>query len=476
LEVALTIRVFPLWLLVLSLILSSFGCDCGDDDDDDDNDATGDDEDDDDDSTDDDDDDNDVIDDDDDTGTDDDDDDDTGTDDDDDDDDDDNNDDDSVTCVPVWSDSDVGAIVQKVALADTVNESWVGYYLNNERFSHYQTSGNGTPVFEYGFVEDPPDNLTVASAEDASLGILAIRTAGEEVVLMAFDSANGVAPIWTFTFDTGYDGIGKNGLDVTADGSIVAASAYVSGGAACLLILIDGATGIEIDRYSTTSSIGTVELSDDGTRILAGISDTAVVLDADTFAELHSFQISGSGGTPRISRDGTAVAAGGFDIKAYREGSKGWDLVFTEATASNWYGDGIAISGDGTRLISVSRNYTTDHDLTYRIEDLISGTELARTTTTGVGAYQDSVVAAQASETGDIFSVATWGLELNEHPEVQIFDSSLNRIGEIDMPGSPFSLDMSLDGRYIIAGGKAVHANELGSGGDVMVCEMVPVD
>lgn len=43
---------------------------------------------------------------------------------------------------------------------------------------------------------------------------------------------------------------------------------------------------------------------------------------------------------------------------------------------------------------------------------------------------------------------------------------------ELDMAGSLFSLDLSSDGRYLIAGGKHVHANQFGNGGDLYVVDL----
>jgi hypothetical protein len=166
------------------------------------------------------------------------------------------------------------------------------------------------------------------------------------------------------------------------------------------------------------------------------------------------------------------LAAGGFDCKAYKDSGDGWVLAHSENESNQWYGSGLAISGDGDTLFSASRTYTTNLTLTYRVIDLTTGNELGRSTTTGSGSYQDSIARAQASSDGTVFSIASWGVENNAHPEVQIFDRNANRIAYMDMPGSPMDLDMTLDGRYVLAGGKAVHANEMGSGGDVYVCDM----
>lgn len=85
-------------------------------------------------------------------------------------------------------------------------------------------------------------------------------------------------------------------------------------------------------------------------------------------------------------------------------------------------------------------------------------------TTRGTGSFQDTVAGAQASADGQTFAVVSWGTRNNVHPEVQVFDRDLALIAGIDTPGSPFSVDMTRDGRHVVVGSKAVHANDLGSG------------
>ncbi|MCH8053895.1 MAG: hypothetical protein IH895_07525, partial [Planctomycetes bacterium] len=78
-----------------------------------------------------------------------------------------------------------------------------------------------------------------------------------------------------------------------------------------------------------------------------------------------------------------------------------------------------------------------------------------------------------------LFSVISWGTQDNVHPEMQIFDRDLNLVGWIDTPGSPFSVDMTRDGQFVVVGGKAVHANTFGNGSDTYafrVFEACPAD
>ncbi|MBC7771119.1 MAG: hypothetical protein H7210_01360, partial [Pyrinomonadaceae bacterium] len=87
----------------------------------------------------------------------------------------------------------------------------------------------------------------------------------------------------------------------------------------------------------------------------------------------------------------------------------------------------------------------------------------------------DTLQGAQASADGTRFVVVSWGTVDNAHPEVQIFDRSLALIGSIDTPGSPYAVDMTANGRYVVVGGKHVHANTFGNGSDAYSYRIGPV-
>ncbi|MDP8221711.1 MAG: hypothetical protein P9L99_00005, partial [Candidatus Lernaella stagnicola] len=342
--------------------------------------------------------------------------------------------------------------------------------LNDESLLHFALDGGGAPDFSVDLMTFETERSLVAAAGSVSLGVAVIQSTGDDVFATAFNSTNGDTALWTYDFDEGFTML-SGALDVAADGSVVVAGARDPEAETTLLVVLDGGTGVELRRLEQTANISTVELSDDGARAVFTEGATASVIDISNLSELFSFAVSGSGGRHGISRDGNAVTAGGFDAAAYVETAKGWELAWSEAEATQWYGNGLALSGDGETLFAVSRNYSNDRDVTYRAVDLTNGSELGRYTTTGAGEFQDAPWRSQASQDGSVLVAVTWGLETNDHPELQVFDRQMNLLGGLDTPGSPFDVDLSEDGRYIIVGGKAVHANDIGSGGDVYMLD-----
>ena len=62
--------------------------------------------------------------------------------------------------------------------------------------------------------------------------------------------------------------------------------------------------------------------------------------------------------------------------------------------------------------------------------------------------------------------------QFHDWPEVMVFNRNVQLIGQIDFPGSAFSVDVSSDGQYVVGGSKAVHANQFGSGGRIELIQL----
>jgi hypothetical protein len=369
----------------------------------------------------------------------------------------------------VWSLNVAGSIAQSVVLSDTTNESWVGENLNYERLSYFHTVGNNTPVWEFSLSENP-DVVAVASAESVSLCVLSSRSASTGALLRAFDRNSGgrVPTLWDYVFEAQYVNFGMKAVDVAADGHLVLAAAQMSGTAQSLVVVLDGATGAELNRRVINQYVSAVELSDDGMRAALTEGATTEIVETDSLAGLFSFPVSGAGGTARLSRDGQVAAAGGFDYHVYRDNGGTWGQIYHGSESGEWLGNGIALSANGDTMFLVSHNYAGGYlRLTYRLVDLTQGVELHRIVTQGTGTLQDAVQRAEMSGDGRVMAVVSWGTQNMVHPQTQVFDRQLTRIGGITSPGSPFDLDMARSGEYLLVGCKHVHANSFGNGGDI---------
>jgi hypothetical protein len=180
-----------------------------------------------------------------------------------------------------------------------------------------------------------------------------------------------------------------------------------------------------------------VELDDSGGRAVVTAGSVARLYDTSTMTELHSLSVSGTGGYHRISRDGTAIAAGGFNIRAAREVGGSWQNVYSGTGSQDWFGWGVALSGDGETLFVLSHNYG-DGYLTngHRLIDLTTGTEIGRTSYTGSGGLQNSAVGARANQDGTLFVAASWGDEF-PMPSITIDGRTASLRARNHPPGRP---------------------------------------
>ena len=364
----------------------------------------------------------------------------------------------------LWTYVDPVSITESVALGNNGAESWVGHWLNDKRMSKFTTAGAGVPDFVYSMSGENPDAIGVAAASDASLCAVLSWPTGGPLSLRGFSNAGGNTPLWTYTFPAAYKNSGQRSVAVNEDGTRVAACAY--DGANTLLNILDGTSNTVLVSETITGFCSGVELSGDGSRVLVTAGDTARLYDTATLTQIYSLQTSGAGGYHRISRDGTAIACGGFNIRAAREIAGVWQQVYATGGSNDWFGYGMALSGDGKTLFVVSHDYGQNYlPNDHQIIDLLTGTVIATWSYTGTGSFQNTVVGAQVNTDGTVFACASWGDQGNTQPEVRIFDRNLTMIGSIDSEGSPFEIDMSPDGHYVLVGSKAVHANSFGNGG-----------
>ncbi len=370
----------------------------------------------------------------------------------------------------LWTYVDAASIPDSVALGDDGSESWVAHSLNDKRMSKFTTTGGGLPDFSYSLAMQMPDTIGVAAAADVTLGAMIEWKNNALISVRGFAGTGTGTPLWSFVYNGTYTNSGKRAVAVSGNGMRVATCAF--DGTDTLLVLHNGATGAMMGSATIPGYCSGVEMDDSGSRILVTAGSVARLYDTATMTEEYSLATSGAGGYHRISRDGTAIAAGGFNIRAAREIDGVWQTVYAGGGSNDWFGYGVSLSGDGETLFVLSHDYGDGYQTNeHRIVDLNTGTVVAVSSYTGSGSLQNSAVATSVNDDGTVFAAASWGDAGNTEPEVRIFDRDLNMIGSIDTPGSPFDLDMSRDGKYVLVGSKSVHANTFGNGGNTYAYE-----
>ncbi|MBD3167154.1 hypothetical protein GF324_11175, partial [bacterium] len=86
----------------------------------------------------------------------------------------------------------------------------------------------------------------------------------------------------------------------------------------------------------------------------------------------------------------------------------------------------------------------------------------------------DLVEDVKLSDDGLVLAGISWGpLSPATGSDIRVWEtSSSEHFFDIEHAGSPNALDLSYDGRWMIVGGKGVHARQFGNGGELFACEI----
>jgi len=370
----------------------------------------------------------------------------------------------------VWVDRNhQNAIAQHTAIAG--NGMWIqaGWYLNNERTSLYRTLGTNTPTWTFPMSEADWFISTDVSMDGAGIGVLADGEA-----CYSFSSAS-AAPNWVFSPPAGFNfSSSAQGptISIADDGSVYAALA-VQPGLGRLFLLNTAGDTIRTISFNPTRGIYGVDMANDASVICVSTYDAIYVFNADGSRRDSIMQY---GQTPaKISADGKYLVKGDFYTRVYlyRWNGSNYDQMWQHATGHPWV-TSVAISDDGSTIMAGTFQYSPGNTGKVLLYDSSSATPLWEYTQ-----YGDYVPTCALSEDGSRAVAGSWGQYNTTFGDVlTVFDRTSSTpifqlLDDIDEPGSIFSVDISKDGSFITAGGKAVHAREFGNGGEVYAIRML---
>lgn len=371
----------------------------------------------------------------------------------------------------LWTDLEPISIPQSCGLSPFSNSAWVGEALNTERLQRFTLTGNGVPAGEFLGTHALFNPAAAAAAQNADLAVFMDQLAQDgPFKLIAFRSTDTTTPLWVGGPPPNFNNSGVHNLRVSRDGSVVAAAFWDLTGHTSVCYFYNANTGAEIGHWSGTDYIGGVDLTDNGSLAILQATQYARLIDTATGQEVWSTTGSGAGGWYNISGDGNVIVVGGFSFQVFKKSGAVYQPVINFNAPTSWFSWGSAVSRDGTTVGALTHDYGSNYlNTAVRVWDVASGALINTVTTTGTGAMQDAGVYGVMSDNGQVFAVASWGTENNDHPEVRVFNRNVELIESIDTPGSPFALDLSGDGQYVLAGSKSVHANTFGNGGRVQL-------
>ncbi len=370
----------------------------------------------------------------------------------------------------LWVDrSHQNAIAQHTAIAG--NGMWIqaGWYLNNERTNLYRTLGTATPTWSFPM---PGADWFISTDVSMNGGDIGVQAAGE--ACYSFSSVSGV-PKWSYYLPPGFEfSSSAQGptISVTDDGSVYAALARGPSEGRLFLFDAYGDT-IRTVAFNPTTGIYGIDISNDGSVICISTYYAIFVFNADGS---RRDSIGNYGQTAaKISGDGTYLVKGDFNTRVYlyRWTGSSYGLLWQYNSGHPWV-TAVAISDDGSTVMAGTYQYSPANAGKVMLFDSSSSTPLWQYTQ-----YGDYVASCALNENGSRAVAGSWGQYNGTFGDVMtIFDRGsatpiFQVLDDIDEPGSIFSVDISKDGSFVTAGGKAVHAREFGNGGEVYAIRML---
>jgi WD40 repeat protein len=348
-------------------------------------------------------------------------------------------------------------IAQSTAISADGRHVFANWYLNAERASYYRTLATEVPLWEApGSYPWAYGGRQIGASEDGSVLALSSQTAAHKW------SRNSPYPDWSYS----YPQPGVAFARTSRQGNIVAA---VAGGTLYVLNPRSGEI-LGTEPVSEPTRLQGLDISDDGEVIAVTLYDSCLVFDRSGRRAGIPIGTSNTGTqyAAALSGDGELLVTGDYYgmLKLYRWSGSTYVLRWSASVGTPWVA-GVDISADGS-TIACGTGYANGKLCVF---DSSSSTPLMVYQNYGSsGAYVSSVA---LSADGSRVAAASWG-DIAPSGTFRVFTvhnrsdtTPLVAITRDEEPGSLFACDISADGQFACAGGKAVHAQQMGNGGEV---------
>src|SRR4029077_220213 len=375
----------------------------------------------------------------------------------------------------LWMVDDQNAIADGVSI--DANNVWGAWLLSGARLTIYAITGNGTPA--WNFSSFGSGNSGVAAAKGANRsGFMESNAAGNDFRQHGFRSSSSGTPDWSFPYPVSDPNLPASSRKVATsrDGSTIAAVVSDSVTQNSTLYVFDANTGAVTLMWMDPLRMNGVVLTDNGSKALVAQDNRATLVDTSSGNII--FSVAGSGGGAMMypmSGDGSVFAVGGFNFDAYAYNGTTYNRVIHLTRANFWFGGAVTVSHDGSTAGTFGGNYLNGWlSGEVYLFDVPTGNLIGSYPVSGTGMYQGTPIGAGSNDNGTVMAFASWGTQNHDWPEVMVFNRSVQLIGQINFPGSAFSVDVTTDGHYVVGGAKAVHANQFGNGGRIELIQLQP--
>jgi hypothetical protein len=350
------------------------------------------------------------------------------------------------------------AIVQNLAIQGDGLGIYAYWDLNNQRTAYYRTLGQNTPVWESPGVHyyTYGGHQIGASRHGEALASAALDQAKE------WSKLSGI-PRWSYRYPTLVYAAAK----VNSYGTRVAVATALG-----RLYVLDAQTGDTLwtAPFNEGSRLQGVTLTCDGTIVAVTVYDSCFVFENGNRRGAVPIGTVNCGTqyAAKLSTDGKYLVTGDYygRVRLYRWSGTNYDLMWNAAVGNPWVTD-VNISKDGS-TIAAGTGYSSGKAVVF---DSSSATPLW--VYQGFGAYGAEIASCALSQNGSRIAFASWGdtVQSGATYVLTVHDRSSSNplcgVTRDEEVGSLFCCDISGDGQYVTAGGKAVHAYRMGNGGQV---------
>lgn len=348
-------------------------------------------------------------------------------------------------------------IAQSVGISADGAHILANWYLNAQRAGYYRTLATEVPIWE------SQGDFTWAYGGH-QVGV----SSNGRVMAMSKTSAvnkwsrNSAWPDWVYSYPAAAGGFAT----VCDDGSSVIAC---QNGTLYWLDPEDGSVVLSAP-VSEPARLQGIDVTPDGSIVAVTVYDSCMVYEGGNRRGAVPIGTSTSGTqyAAKLSGDGNLLATGDFYgmLKLYRWDGTEYALRWSAQVGTPWVA-GIAVSRDGS-TIACGTGYANGKLCLF---DSSSATPLwVYQNFGGTGAYVSCV---DLSADGSRVAAASWG-DIAPSGDFRVFTvmdrgdtTPLVAITRDQEPGSLFACAISDDGQFAAASGKAVHAGQMGNGGEV---------
>ena len=359
----------------------------------------------------------------------------------------------------VWVDRDhENAISKKAAISPDGYNILAGWQLNHERYSSYVSTGLQWPVWEY------------RQEADGSLPVDATNSgfAGTDISLPVYLwDHNSPLFIDQYDFNAGFVGID---VSFSGDGNLLAIAG--SSGSNGILIIYDITTQDTVFTriFERDVCINGVDISSDGSTVVVSMYNSLLVYSIPN-GDFMSIIYNYSQNIARISGDGSLIVIGTFTGYFYLCEWNGTDYEYrwVRPIQHDWV-TAVDVSDDGSTVACGTLDFQSggNYGGKFMMWDAVTADVLIE-----YDEYGDEVSSVALSSDGRYAIVGSWGKYDGTYGDVItcfIRDTDIpifQLLDDVDEPGSAFVVAISDSGHYAVAGGKAVHARQMGNGGMV---------